>query len=64
MAMFTGSRVTCTSEHWLFKSPWAKAVIGPRAWAGLGQLLEREERLQLWKSKGEQEPGSGRAHRR
>lgn len=46
-AALTEGCVTCTSERGLFKSPWAKAVIGPRAWAGLGQLLEREERPQL-----------------
>lgn len=46
------------SKHGLFKCPWAQAVIGPRARAGLGQLLEREERPQLWEGKTEQEPGT------
>lgn len=58
-AKLMGGRVTCTSEHWLFKSPWAPAAAGPRVWAGLSQLLEKEERPQLWEGKGEQEPGTG-----
>lgn len=36
-------------------------MIGPRARAGLGQLLEREERPQLWEGKTEQEPGTKQA---
>lgn len=38
-------------------------MIGPRAWPGLGQLLEREERPQLWKAKADRSQESGRAHR-
>lgn len=33
-------------------------MAGPRVWAGLGQLLEGEERPQLWEGKGGQEPGA------
>lgn len=33
-------------------------MITPRVWAGLGQLLEREERPQLWEGKSQQEPGT------
>lgn len=58
------SSVTCTYGHWLFKSPWAKAVIGPRAWAGLGQLLEREEKPQLWNARVNRSQEPGRGHRR
>lgn len=49
--------------HWLFKSPRAKAVIGPRAWAGLGQLLERKEKLQLWNARVNRSQEPGRGHR-
>lgn len=57
-AKLMGRWVTCASGRWLFKSPWAKAVIGPRAGAGLSQLLEREERPQLWKAKARTGQGS------
>ena len=33
-------------------------MAGPRVWAGLGQLLEGEERPQLWEGKAGQEPGA------
>ena len=39
-----GGLVSYTCKNSLFKPPWVKAVIARRAWAGLGQLLEWEER--------------------
>lgn len=57
-AKLMGGWVTCASGHWLFKSPWAKAAIGPRARAGPSQLLGREERPQLWKAKAGTRQGS------
>lgn len=51
--------VSCTDKNKLFKPPWVKVVIACRAWAGLGQLLEREERPQLWKDSSNLEPRWG-----